>query len=432
MHDVLTLNSVTLLIVIALACGFALIRLRQPAIVGYILAGVVLGPGGLGLVRSAEGIDLFAELGVLLLLFLIGLELSLKTFRNVFRIALLCAGLQSLVAIGLTWGAGELLGWSFERSLVLGFVLSLSSTAVGIKMLSEIGELRTNAGRVTMGVLIAQDLLIIPMLVIVQSLGSAQGVGIDIWLAFKLIAAIGILAGVAVLLSRRERLVLPWSRYLRNQPDLAPLAAIAFCFVFAAGSGYLGLSPSYGAFLAGLILGASTDRRAAIFFTSPVQSILLMVFFLSIGLLIDLAFIVENLWIVLLLVFVILVAKTASNIAILYFLRVPWEDAFIAGLVMAQVGEFSFVLAKAGLGAGAIDRESYQLALSVIALSLIVSPFWLVTARRIHSLGHTMQYTGIGPVFQRIYPNAYEWSRRGRAFALENAAALLHWLRSRR
>ncbi len=432
MHDVLTLNSVTLLIVIALACGFALIRLRQPAIVGYILAGVVLGPGGLGLVRSAEGIDLFAELGVLLLLFLIGLELSLKTFRNVFRIALLCAGLQSLVAIGLTWGAGELLGWSFERSLVLGFVLSLSSTAVGIKMLSEIGELRTNAGRVTMGVLIAQDLLIIPMLVIVQSLGSAQGVGIDIWLAFKLAAAIGILAGVAALLSRRERLVLPWSRYLRNQPDLAPLAAIAFCFVFAAGSGYLGLSPSYGAFLAGLILGASTDRRAAIFFTSPVQSILLMVFFLSIGLLIDLNFIVENLWIVLLLVFVILVAKTASNIAILYFLRVPWEDAFIAGLVMAQVGEFSFVLAKAGLGAGAIDRESYQLALSVIALSLIVSPFWLVTARRIHSLGHTMQYTGIGPVFQRIYPNAYEWGSRGRAFALEHFAALLHWLRSRR
>ncbi|MEQ8266593.1 MAG: cation:proton antiporter [Parvibaculum sp.] len=432
MHDVLTLNSVTLLIVIALACGFALIRLRQPAIVGYILAGVVLGPGGLGLVRSAEGIDLFAELGVLLLLFLIGLELSLKTFRNVFRIALLCAGLQSLVAIGLTWGAGELLGWSFERSLVLGFVLSLSSTAVGIKMLSEIGELRTNAGRVTMGVLIAQDLLIIPMLVIVQSLGSAQGVGIDIWLVFKLAAAIGILAGVAALLSRRERLVLPWSRYLRNQPDLAPLAAIAFCFVFAAGSGYLGLSSSYGAFLAGLILGASTDRRAAIFFTSPVQSILLMVFFLSIGLLIDMRFILENLWVVLLLVFVILVAKTASNIAILYFLRVPWEDAFIAGLVMAQVGEFSFVLAKAGLGAGAIDRESYQLALSVIALSLIVSPFWLVTARRIHSLGHTMQYTGIGPVFQRIYPNAYEWGRRGKAFALDFFAALLHWLRSRR
>lgn len=434
MHDELTLNSVTLLIVIALGCGFALMRLRQPAIVGYILAGVVLGPGGIGLIHSAEGIDLFAELGVLLLLFLIGMELNLKAFRNVFRIALLCAGLQSVVAIGLTWGAGVALGWSFERSLVLGFVLSLSSTAVGIKMLAEIGETRTHAGRLTMGVLIAQDLLIIPMLVVVQSLGSvrASDAGLDLLLALKLFAAVAILAGVAVILTRRERIELPWSRHLRRQPDLAPLANIAFCFVFAAVSGYIGLSPSYGAFLAGLILGASTDRRAAIFFTAPVQSLFLMIFFLSVGLLIDLNFIFENFGVVLFLVFVILIAKTASNIGILHFLREPWDNAFIAGLVMAQVGEFSFVLAKAGLGAGAIDRETYQLALSVIALSLIVSPFWLVTARRIHGLGHTMQYTGIGPVMQRIYPNAYEWGRRGGALALDTFAALLHWVRSRR
>ena len=434
MHDTLTLNSVTLLIVIALGCGFALMRLRQPAIVGYILAGVVLGPGGLGLVHSAEGIDLFAELGVLLLLFLIGMELNLKAFRNVFQIALLCAGLQSAVAIGLTWGAGSLIGWGFERSLVLGFVLSLSSTAVGIKMLAEIGETRTHAGRLTMGVLIAQDLLIIPMLVVVQSLGSARGedAGLDLVLALKLFAAVAVLAGVAIILTRRERIELPWSRYLRHQPDLAPLANIAFCFVFAAVSGYVGLSPSYGAFLAGLILGASTDRRAAILFTAPVQSLLLMIFFLSIGLLIDLSFIVEHVWVVLFLVFVILVAKTATNIGILHFLREPWENAFIAGLVMAQVGEFSFVLAKAGLGAGAIDRETYQLALSVIALSLIVSPFWLVTARRIHGLRHNFQFTGVGSTAQRLYPNAYGLLLR-LAGALQNlAGSLAARLRERR
>ncbi|PKQ09536.1 MAG: cation/H(+) antiporter [Alphaproteobacteria bacterium HGW-Alphaproteobacteria-12] len=432
MHDTLTLNSVTLLIVIALACGFALMRLRQPAIVGYILAGVVLGPGGLGLIRSAEGIDLFAELGVLLLLFLIGLELSLKTFRTVFRIALFCAALQSAVAIGLTWAAGELLGWNFERSLVLGFVLSLSSTAVGIKMLDEIGERRTHAGRITMGVLIAQDLLIVPMLVVVQSLGSARGAGIDIWLAIKLVTAVAVLAGVAVVLTRRGRIELPWSRHLRNQPDLAPLANIAFCFVFAAVSGYVGLSPSFGAFLAGLILGASTDRRAAILFTAPVQSLFLMIFFLSIGLLIDLQFIVENLGIVFFLVFVILVAKTASNIGILYALRVPWENAVIAGLVMAQIGEFSFVLAKAGVGAGAINRETYQLALSVIALSLVVSPFWLVTARRIHNLGRDFQFTGVSAVFQRVYPNAYGLGLRGTNALRSSGFAVWRWLRGRR
>lgn len=432
MHDTLTLNSVTLLIVIALACGFALIRLRQPAIVGYILAGVVLGPGGLGLIRSAEGIDLFAELGVLLLLFLIGLELSLKTFRTVFRIALFCAVLQSAVAIGLTWVVGELLGWNFERSLVLGFVLSLSSTAVGIKMLDEIGERRTHAGRITMGVLIAQDLLIIPMLVVVQSLGSTRGAEVDIWLVVKLVTAVAVLAGVAVVLTRRGRIELPWSRYLRNQPDLAPLANIAFCFVFAAVSGYVGLSPSFGAFLAGLILGASTDRRAAILYTAPVQSLFLMIFFLSIGLLIDLQFIVENIGIVFFLVFVILVAKTASNIGILYALRVPWENAVIAGLVMAQIGEFSFVIAKAGVGAGAINRETYQLALSVIALSLVVSPFWLVTARRIHNLGRDFQFTGLSAVFQRIYPNAYGLGLRGANAVRTSGSTVWRWLRERR
>lgn len=410
MEEALNLNSVTLLIVIALACGFVLIRLRQPAIVGYILAGIVLGPHGLGLVRNAEGIDFFAELGVLLLLFLVGLELSLKTFRTVYRIALLCAGLQTLVSLGLTWATGALLGWGFQSSLLLGFVLSLSSTAVGIKMLQEIGEFRTHAGRITMGVLVAQDLLMIPMLVVAHSLGRGKGDGVDIMLVLKLAGAVATLAVTAVVLTRKGRIELPWSRYLRGQPEFAPLANIGFCFVFAALSGYVGLSPSYGAFLAGLVVGASTDRRAAILLTAPVQSVLLMVFFLSIGLLIDLSFVLAHLPTVLILVFVVLVAKTATNITILNILGEPWDRAFISGLVMAQIGEFSFALSRAGLDSGAFDRDAYQLALSVIALSLMVSPFWLVTARRFHALGQT-QFTGLVSTFETLYPSAFARAR---------------------
>lgn len=410
MEEALNLNSVTLLIVIALACGFVLIRLRQPAIVGYILAGIVLGPHGLGLVRNAAGIDFFAELGVLLLLFLVGLELSLKTFRAVYRVALLCAGLQTAVSLGLTWASGALLGWDFQSSLLLGFVLSLSSTAVGIKMLQEIGEFRSHAGRITMGVLVAQDLLMIPMLVLAHSLGHGKGDGIEILLVLKLAGAVATLAAVAMVLTRRGRIELPWSRYLRHHPELAPLANIGFCFVFAALSGYVGLSSSYGAFLAGLVLGASTDRRAAILLTAPVQSILLMVFFLSIGLLIDLNFVLAHFATVLILVFVVLVAKTATNITILNILGEPWEQAFISGLVMAQIGEFSFALSKAGLDSGAFDRDAYQLALSVIALSLMASPFWLVSARRFHALGQT-QFTGLVATFENLYPSAFAQAR---------------------
>jgi CPA2 family monovalent cation:H+ antiporter-2 len=387
MEEALNLNSVTLLIVIALGCGFAMVRLRQPAIVGYIVAGVVMGPHGFGLIHSPEGIDFFAELGLLLLLFIVGIELSLQSFRQIYKVALFCAVLQSAVAIGLTWAIGYFLGWGFEASLLLGFVLALSSTAVGIKMLQEIGEFDTQAGRVTMGVLVAQDLLVIPMLVTAQSLGDGPAAGLSPMLAVKLVAAVVVLAGVAVVLTRRGRIELPWSNYLRANAEMAPLANISLCFIAAAVSGYVGLSPSYGAFLAGLILGASTDRRPAFFMVAPIQSIMLMVFFLSIGLLINLNFVLENLTTVLILVFVVLVAKTATNIAILKVLGEKWDQAFISGLVMAQIGEFSFALAKAGLGSGALNRDAYQLALSVIAFSLILSPFWLVTARRVHALG---------------------------------------------
>jgi len=409
-HETLSLNSVTLLIVIALACGFVMVRLRQPAIVGYIFAGVVLGPYGLGLIKSAEGIDFFAELGLLLLLFIVGLELSLQSFKAVYKVALFCAVLQSAVAIGLTWIIGGLFGLGFEASLILGFVLALSSTAVGIKMLQEIGEFDTQAGRITMGVLVAQDLLIIPMLVVAQSLGDGPAAGLNLMLGVKLLAAVGVLAGVVVLLTRRGRIELPWSNYLKTHTEMAPLANIGFCFVLAAASGYVGLSPSYGAFLAGLILGASTDRRPDFIMVGPIQSIMPMVFFLSIGLLINLQFVYEHLATVLILVFVVLVAKTATNITILNVLGQPWESAFISGLVMAQIGEFSFALAKAGLGSGALDRDAYQLALSVIALSLILSPFWLVTARRFHALGQ-LPLPGLKPTLESIYPKAFSAMR---------------------
>jgi CPA2 family monovalent cation:H+ antiporter-2 len=408
-NEALSLNSVTLLIVIALACGFAMVRLKQPAIVGYIFAGVVLGPYGLGLIQSAEGIDFFAELGLLLLLFIVGIELSLQSFKQIYKIALFCAVLQTGVAMGLTWIIGGMFGWSFETSLVLGFVLALSSTAVGIKMLQDIGEFDTQAGRITMGVLIAQDLLIIPMLVTVQSLGG-EGSGLNLMLGVKLLAAVGVLAGVVVLLTQRGRITLPWSAYLKTHAEMAPLANIGFCFIAAAISGYIGLSPSYGAFLAGLIIGASTDRRPAFIMVAPIQSIMLMVFFLSIGLLLNLGFVLENLLTVMLLVFVVLIAKTAANISILNLLGQKWEHAFISGLVMAQIGEFSFALAKAGVGSGALDRDAYQLALSVIALSLILSPFWLTTARRFHDLG-TMPFTGFRATAKSLYPSAYAFLR---------------------
>lgn len=377
------LTGIALVTSVAVICGLLLRQLRQPAIVGYIVAGAILGPTGFGLVHKSENIEVLAELGVLMLLFLIGMELSIRAFASVLRPAILCATFQMGCALLITFGLSYAFDWPYVEAMVMGFLVSLSSTAVAIKMLEDIGELRSQTGRITIGVLIAQDLAVVPMLILIREFGGGEAASPIVWL--KVAGAMVFLAGVVWFLSRRQRIVLP-TRWMHGEVDLIPLAALAFCFCFATAGGLLGLSPVYGAFLAGLIIANSTDRAIAIRATQPIQSVLLVVFFLSIGLLIDFNFIWDNIAAVLLLVFSVALVKTAINIAALKVLGQPWERAFTAGVVMGQIGEFSFVIAATGLSVAAIDREAYRLAISVIAFSLLISPLWMITARRFHRI----------------------------------------------
>lgn len=382
-----TLTSIALVTTAALLCGLALIRLRQPAIVGYILAGVALGPTGLKLVSNTESVQVLAELGVIMLLFLIGMELSLRSFKPVYKTALSAAALQILAAFAVFWGIGHALDWSIQRVIVFAFATALSSTAVSIKILEETEELRTPVGRTTVSVLIAQDLAVIPMLLIIGAFGNGYGdatTGISIVL--KLSLAIGLLVAVSWFLSKRDRITMPMSNWILSRPEIIPLAAMAFCFTWATLSGIIGLSTAYGAFLAGLIIGNSNVRATLHKASEPIQTVLLMVFFLSIGLLIDLHFIVENWRNVLLVLAAVTLLKTTVNVAILHWLGEPWLRAFHAGVVMGQIGEFSFILVAAGLASQAILPEAYRLMISVIALSLLISPMWLAIARRLHDL----------------------------------------------
>ena len=394
------LTDIALVCLIALVCGLALIRARQPAIVGYILAGVVLGPAGLALVDNSGAIQLLAEVGVLLLLFLIGLELNLQEFRAVLGTALAAVGLQILGSAGLMFALGWLFDWPLLQIVVLSFAITLSSTAVAVKMLEDVGEADSLVGRLTLGVLIGQDLALVPMLIILGALGAGAGAGAgaeasgDVaahaaepaWLLIgKLLLAMAGLVALIAVLTRRGRIRLPFSRN-RLSPDIATLAIMAFCFALASLSGLAGLSPALGAFIAGMIIGNSTGRVLAIRLSLPIQSILMVVFFLSVGLLIDGQFLIEHWGQILMLLFGLVLAKTALNTAILMLLRRPWSEAFAASLFMAHVGEFSFVLIGAGLAAGALDQSGYKLALTVIALSLVISPLWYVSLRRFHDL----------------------------------------------
>lgn len=370
---------------VALIGGLLLIRLRQPAIVGYILAGIALGPTGLQVIENTETVQILAELGVIMLIFIIGMEISLRGFQSIYKTALATAALQIAMAVGLFWIVGYFLGWPFERVLVFGFATALSSTAVAIKILEETDDLRNPVGRITVSVLVAQDLAVIPILLIIGAFGvgshpSALIIG-------KMVLSVGLLVLLVWFLTHRDKLRLPLTDWIVSRAEIIPLAAMGFCFTCAALSGFLGLSTAYGAFAAGLLIGNSNVRSDLHRAAEPIQTILLMVFFLSIGLLIDIDFIIANWKTVLIVLSTVTILKTVINVIILHlFLDKPWDRSFHSGVVMAQLGEFSFIVVAAGLAASIISEDAYRLMIAVIALSLMISPMWLAIARRLHDI----------------------------------------------
>ena len=414
MEGVDQLTFIAIAALIAVICGAIMTRLRQPAVVGYILAGVVLGPSGLGLVSDRASISNFAQLGVLLLLFLIGMELSLRGFRGVWRKATIVTVLQIAGSVGVTLLLARLFGWTVGFAVLVGFVIALSSTAVVIKMLEGMNILRTPVAQITIGVLIAQDLAFIPMLLVAQAFAGGS---FDYIAMLKVLFAILFLGLLILYLSRRRKIRLPLAQAAAGHPDLMPLRGLVFCFGAAALTGLAGLSPAYGAFLSGLIIGNSTERPSMMRTIRPIQSILIMVFFLSVGFLIDLDFIYANVAVILLVLGVVIVAKTAFNIGVLRLVGEPWAHAVITGILLAQIGEFSFVLGQTGLEHGLIAPEEGSLIVTITALSLVISPIWLFTARRlmrITIIGVTSGRETVRLFFGRVSPIIL---RMGRAWS---------------
>jgi len=383
-HTVFPLTEVAFVVTVAVAFGLGLMRLRQPPLVGFILAGMIMGPTGLGFIRTNDSVTALAEMGVLVLLFFIGMELSVRAFILSLRPALIvaCGQLAAALCIGgvISWLTGA--GWT--QAIILGFILALSSTVVAMKMLDDMGELRGEAGRITVGVLIAQDLAVVPMLILTNSLGGGEinAIGLGIKMGF----AVAVLGGLLWWLAGRGKLRVPFHDEVEERVEILALGSLALCFGAAAISGVTGLSPAYGAFVAGILVGNSTLRSRIIPVIEPIQSVLLVVFFLSIGLLIDLGYIWNNLVLVLAATLFTVFAKTNLNIFLLRLTGYKRETALVGGLSMAQIGEFSFILAAAGFSAGALGYDFYRLAIAVTAITLLFSPVWMSIMHRIDAL----------------------------------------------
>ncbi len=377
----LDLTNWAIVISIAVAMGLVLIRLRLPSMVAFIIAGVVLGPTGFGFVKNLGAVNVLAEIGVLMLLFLAGMKLSVANFIRVLPKVALAVALQVAGAVGVAFALSGLLGWSPHASLLFGFMLAMSSTAVALNILDELGEAETRVGQLTIGLMIAQDIAVVPMLIIVEGFGAPT---LDVFgIGFRILIALGALAAIIYAFRRDQLLHLPWIDRLKGRDDILALLTLMACFAAAALSGVLGLSPAYGAFAIGLVVGNTSIRNEIKRVATPIQSILVVMFFLSVGLLIDLSYVRENLVLVLGAAFGSILFKTALNIASLRASRIAPAKAYQVGLATAQIGEFSFILAGAGLSGAVLDNADYRLAIAVIAATLVMSPIWMVLARRI-------------------------------------------------
>ncbi len=384
MHANLPLTQITVIVLCALVCGLLFTRFKQPAVLGYVLAGVVLGPNVLSNGEDVSMIRALAELGVFMLMFLIGVELNLRSFKEVWLQTIGVVTLQFAGSLGAMFLASLVFKWPFALTFLFSCIVALSSTAVSIKMLESTGELRTNVGRLTVGILIAQDLAFVPMIITIQFLGGGDvSIAMLIW---KVALAVGIIATLTWYLSRNERISLPVIHKTSQTTELVPLLALTFCFGLAAIAGFLGLSAAYGAFLAGLVLGNTADRHSVINVTRPIQSTLLMVFFLSVGLLVDLNYIWDNILKVAWLLLTIALGKTILNATILHFFKQPWSMSFLCSLMLAQIGEFSFVLADTAVEAGVLSVDENKLVISLTVLSLVFSPFWAKAASKLQGM----------------------------------------------
>ena len=386
MHAHQSLLALALVLAAAVGLGLVMNRLRMPAAAGFILVGVALGPTGAGLIHNSSSIETLAELGVLMLLFIIGMEMRLAAFRSALPLALgltvvTIAVIVSSVTLFTLFVHGEIMG-----GIVIGFMLSISSTAVAMKMIEDSEEKETSAGRLALAILVAQDLAVVPLLLITNTLGGALTTKALIGVGARLALAFALLGAFVYVLNRIKSFRFPASEYLLKNSDVGTLGVLGICFASATASGFLGLSPALGAFLGGLAVGHSTLRRGALVMAQPVQSILLFVFFLSVGLLIDLNYLIQQAWIIGAALVVVTGGKTVLNFILLTLGGKNFDTAFAASLFLSPVGEFSFVIAGAGLAAGTLSPAGHKLAIAVIAMSLLASPIFFLLARFAHKL----------------------------------------------
>lgn len=372
------LKSLVIIFGVSAFVVFVLGRLKIPSVAGFLIAGIILGPYSFEFIKDVHEIELLAEIGVILLMFTIGLEFSLKNFL-MLRSQVLGGG---FLQVSLTVGIIATLSYLFfqqgiNNALFNGFLVSLSSTAIVMKMLFDSAEMNTPHGRMSVGILIFQDLCVVPFMLLVPILAGKGGGIVDI--AITMLKAAIVIA--SVLFASRWGVPHMLHQVVSTRSrELFIITIMLLCLGTALLTSKLGLSLALGAFLAGIVISESEYASQAISDILPFKESFTGLFFISVGMLLNMNFFRENFLTVVSIVITIFALKSFTGMLSAYFSRQPLRVSIQTGFYLSQIGEFSFVLAVAGKAMGLLSEYSYQMFLSASVVTMILTPFIIKTS----------------------------------------------------
>lgn len=366
------LTEFLIILVSATFVASIFMRFKIPTLVGYLIAGIALGPHGLGLITNSETTHQFAEMGVVLLMLTIGLEFSFDRLRGLRTMAIIGGSLQLLVSIILGLGFAYLKKWSFYEGVFLGSVIALSSTAIVFKFLIDRGSTDTPHGRIAVAILLFQDLAVVPLIILIKGL-SPHGGPWMMGFGTALIKAVILLGGIFVV----ARYILPHVLHqfaVRRNQEIFFLVSVVFILGTAWLSEKLGLSYAIGAFFAGVMFANTEYGYEILGEVIPFRHIFVSVFFVSIGLLFDVSFAIQNFWFILGVVGLVLVVNIFVSTLLILGFGYPPRVALATGIILSQIGEFSFIIIETARETGGIDHFIYQVLLSTTFLTMSFTP----------------------------------------------------------
>jgi CPA2 family monovalent cation:H+ antiporter-2 len=367
------LKDIVIIFALSTLVNFVFTRMKVPTVLGYLLTGIIAGPHFLSLVGGPHEIDLMAEIGVVLLLFTIGLEFSLQHLLKIRRIVFVGGLVQVILTAAAFFVTVHFFKMTWQGGLYIGFLAALSSSALVLKILQERSELTSNYGRTVLGILIFQDLLLIPLLLMANLLtDSSLNLNKElIILTLKVIFIVALVyAGNRWLLPR----LLEAIAMTKNQ-ELFMMSIFLICFAVALLTSSLGMSLAFGAFLAGLMISESEYSHNVFGNFMPIKDVFTSFFFVSIGMLLDIPFVINNILLVFLSILMLLVIKSLFGAVTGFILGHTLQGTIMIGLALSQVGEFSFILAKIGFDDKILSDFYYHLFIAVAVITMALTPF---------------------------------------------------------